>query len=131
MKVRGILIDVSGNKVEEREVEECNLDDLYGILNCNTIDIVVRTIGGKPFDIVCDDEGLLKENPIVTAISEKGDYMLVGNLFICNHNKDCLASLNDDDIAHIMDNMSHSVFIDRHSGKVAVFPTLVNVGYTR
>lgn len=131
MKVRGILIDVSRNKVEEREVEECSLDDLYGILNCSTIDIVVRTIGGKPFDIVCDDEGLLKENPIVTAISEKGDHMLVGNLFICNHNKDRLASLNDDDIFHIMNNMSTSVFIYRHSGKITIFPTLVNVGYAR
>ena len=44
------------------------------------IDIVSRRIKDTYFDIICDDEGLLKDNPRITAVDTEGNPMLVGNL---------------------------------------------------
>ena len=52
---------------------------------CDTIDIANREIGGCRVDIICDDNGLFAEEPIVTAMDYLGRPMLVGNLFICSH----------------------------------------------
>lgn len=100
MEVLGILVDVESEMplVSLKKIDE-SLDSLYNILNCGTIDIVARKIGGKYFDIVCDDEGLFKEHPKVSAIDKNNQPMLVGNLFICNHDSNGhLASLSENDI---------------------------------
>lgn len=75
-----------------------DLDTYYKMIQCNCIDIVERKIGGKVFDIVLDDEGLLKENPIPSMIEKNGRIMLVGNLLICHHdNNGNLTSLDKED----------------------------------
>lgn len=104
MKVHGLLLDVKSNpgKLREVDVDEGDLDEFYKILDCRLIDIVTYKIGGRAFDIVCDDEGALMESPIVSAISKRGVPMLVGNLFICNHYRDHLTSLSEADIDHIL-----------------------------
>lgn len=79
-----------------------DLSGYYRILDCTTIDIVSRKIGDKYYDIVCDDEGLFKENVMVSAMDGKGNPMLVGRLLICNHNKKGEASgLTKKDIENI------------------------------
>lgn len=62
-------------------------DDLgtyYNLIDCRNIDIVRRKIGQQYFNIVCDDEGLLKDRPRISAISDLGEILLVGNLVICS-----------------------------------------------
>lgn len=39
-----------------------DLKEFYSIIDCRAIDIVKRVFGGVVFDIVLDDEGLLKAN---------------------------------------------------------------------
>lgn len=78
-----------------------SLASYYKTLDCDCIDIVSRKIGGKYFDVICDDEGLYNQ-PKISAIDDMGAPMLVGNLFIVNYdgngdNK----SLTDEDIDHI------------------------------
>lgn len=53
----------------ERDVITCTLetieDDIhtyYDLIDCRCIDIVCRYFGGVAFDVVLDDEGLLKAN---------------------------------------------------------------------
>lgn len=102
MKVKGVLIDVYSSNVMVVEMQ-ATLENYYNALQCDIIDIVNREINGKRFDIVCDDEGLFKENPKISAIDKNNDPMLVGNLFICNVDvtgKEC--SLSDSDIELIM-----------------------------
>lgn len=71
-----------------------NLDDMYRIIGCDTIDIVTRNVCGKPFDFIIDDEGLLKADPQVSAIWSSrihaGDIepALVGVLIICSHDRE-------------------------------------------
>ena len=82
-----------------KKIECGNLDDYYKYLECDCFDIANRKIGGKRFDVFVDDEGLLKENPIPTAINGSGNVMLVGNLIFANHDYEGnTTSLSDDDI---------------------------------
>lgn len=104
-KLLGVLVDVENEKVEAMEIED-ELDSFYKILNCSTIDIVVRRIGGrckKTFDIVCDDEGLFKEPQKISAIDNLGNVQLVGNIFITGtaDNEGNLTSLSKSDVAYI------------------------------
>lgn len=87
-KIKGVLIDVEEqtsvkptNGASVIEIEDA-LDTYYEILKCSCIDIVNREIGGKRFDIVCDDEGLFSDNVKPSAIAKGREVMLVGNLFI-------------------------------------------------
>ena len=82
-----VVIDVLKNEVSVKDVED-TLETWYDLLNCTCIDITSRRIDGQYYDIVCDDEGLLKSGAIVSAASESGDPMLVGNLAIVNCNEE-------------------------------------------
>ena len=77
----------------------------YKLLDCTTIDIVHRRIGRRNFiyDIICDDEGLMKEDAKVSAIDDMGIPMLVGNLFIVKFDgEESETSLDESDIEYIM-----------------------------
>ena len=85
---------------------EGGLDEWYRLLRCDLIDIVYREIGGKYYDIIADDEGLIKPRAKVTAIDKKGDFMLVGNLVICNYDGEGgEASLTEEDIQRIKEQL--------------------------
>ena len=64
------------------------LDDYYKHLKCDCIDIPIRVVGTVEYDIICDDEGLLKSNPIISAVDKNLRPMLVGNLLFSHHNID-------------------------------------------
>ena len=101
MKKTMLLIDVLENEV--REVQAETLDDYYNLTKCDCIDIVQRRIGKKRYDIICDDEGLLKAGTKISAINNMGEPMLVGNLLIAGlaDNKGELTSLTEEDIEYI------------------------------
>ena len=103
-KITGVLVDVTKRTIKKVTIEK-SLDGYYAALNCRCIDIVSRTIGGMPFLIVCDDEGLLKSDMCVSAIAPSGETMLVGNLFIVKSDgTDDIESLTDNECQHIMRN---------------------------
>ena len=133
MKVRGLLIDVKSNpgKVKKFEIEEENLQEFYDALDCHTIDIVQRKIGDRIFDIVCDDEGALCESPIVSAIGKDCRVMLVGNLFVCNHYKEHLTSLSDDDAAYIVGKTMVASYAKPTERVFHTNPILTDVSYVR
>ena len=102
--VRGVLLDVNTGELQAITLDG-SLQGFYEALDCSCIDIVDRTINGRPYTIVCDDEGLLKDGAKLSAVSDDNDPMLVGSLFITNseYTPDgvALADLTDDDINHI------------------------------
>ena len=108
------LIDVINEKAEVVEAED-KLEDFYRLLNCSVIDIVRRKVGGRFYDIICDDNGLFAENPKISAIDDFGNVMFVGNLLITGlpDEEGELTSLTDGDIAYIskrVDNMSTRLY---------------------
>lgn len=81
-----LLLDVENNKVRELKCDA--LHDYYEALNCRCFDIVSRRIGKKYFDLFIDDEGLFKEDPIISAINNLGSPMLVGNIIFAKHDSE-------------------------------------------
>lgn len=65
-----------------------DLSDFYEHIECSTIDIVKRRFSGRFFDIICDDEGLLKEKAqYPTSLwfdGTKPIEALVGTLLLCH-----------------------------------------------
>ena len=99
--MRGLLIDVWDNEV--KEVEASTLDEYYKLIECDTIDIVYYMIGSRYYNIICDDEGLLKDSILVSAFDKQMHPVLVGNLLIFGDTDDDggLTSLTGDDIVQI------------------------------
>ena len=105
---RLLLLDVENEVVKEVEVGQSDLDKFHTLLNCRCFDITSRQIGGRYFDIFCDDEGLLMDDPKISAIDIELQPMLVGNLIFANHDGEGnTTDLSDDDIQHIRKNIKH------------------------
>lgn len=100
-KIKGVLVDVQNNTVEVAELEH-DLDSFHEVINCRCIDIVDRRIGGKYFSIICDDEGMLTDNPRISAIGDSGYPMLVGNLFVVGSEDGDICSLTDQEAAYVL-----------------------------
>lgn len=97
--IKGMLIDVQNETARVVEVED-KLDSYYELLQCDCIDIVERKVGRRTYSIVIDDEGLFRQ-PKISAISDLGDVMLVGNLLIVRRDGESLASITNDDIKYL------------------------------
>ena len=92
------------NRIEPVEVKD-ELQEYYDLIECDCIEIVARRIGDTYFDIICDEEGLLKDNPRVSAVDTDGCPMFVGNL-IFSHISDEgeTESVTDEEIELIREN---------------------------
>lgn len=93
--IRGIHIGKNGYEVCRIDG---SLESLYTVCKCDLIDIVVREIDGHPFDFVCDDEGLFKEEIFCTVFSKKYGPSIVNDVFICSHDEAELVGLTDDEV---------------------------------
>ena len=110
MKIRAIYLragvdippEIIG--IEDRN----NLDELYRLINCDTIDVTYRQFDEKIFAVVCDDNGKLKSNSITSAITMRTNQPirtdLVGNLIVTGYPNDegDFTSLSDEDIKIIL-----------------------------
>lgn len=104
-KLLGVLVDVEKEEAKVIEIND-DLNEFYRVLNCDTIDIVTRRVGKKLVSIICDDEGLFKDEPKISAIDNRGNVMLVGNLFIVSGETDGdgdLVSLTNAESKYIME----------------------------
>ena len=119
-----LLLDVE--KRDVKMVEANGLDDYYRLIGCRCIDIIHRRIGDVEVEIVIDDEGLLVENPKVSAISVDGTPMLFGNLLIASGrvtDDGELTELTEYEVDEIMDNVatiSTSVYTEPYTAFVEV-----------
>lgn len=90
--IKGVLVNTQTNEIKPYsfEYEETKfLPNIYELLGCECIDIVSRKFGEHTLDIICDDEGLLKEDQspsIFTFNRHNLVEQLVGNVFICSSN---------------------------------------------
>ena len=97
----GYLVDVLDDLSGPITISN-TLDSLYTVLNCDLIDITYLTLGTKEFCAIVDDEGLLKAYPKISAVSESGKPMLVGNLLLVSADGgEDFESLTPDDISLI------------------------------
>ena len=62
-----LFLDMENDNVTVVEVN--GLQDYYRLIGCDCIEIANREIRGKRYDIICDDEGLLKAEPQVSSVN--------------------------------------------------------------
>jgi len=102
--MKAFLIDVNADVKEGARVVECgnDLKTLYKLCDCSTIEIPYRKIGDYWYDIVCDEEGIFRENQKSSAFKENYKVAFVGNLLFCNHDSEGeLTSLTDEQIENL------------------------------
>ena len=104
--MKAIYLDVENGKAPKVVDIEDNLNVFYKMLKCKTIDIVTRKIDNNYYDIICDDNGLLKGVPITSAIDNKNKSALVGNLLVVGLPNDDgdLQGLTDEQTFEILKN---------------------------
>lgn len=104
--MKAVLIDVYDNGCSIVDIAD-DLHEFYRVLRCDTIDIVRRRIGQCEYDIICDDEGSLKDNVIVSAYRPNGKACLVGNLLICGAtNTEHMVGLTDKELHNLVQNIA-------------------------
>lgn len=94
------------------------------MLGIETADLPCRKIGGRTFDFLCDDEGLLVSNPQPTLITDNNEILLVGNILITHpyevddDGNAIMEDLTDEEIRHIKKHIS--VFNTVTNGIIAI-----------
>ena len=102
-KLTLFLVSIEDKKAEKVVIDH-SLQAFYDTIHCfnDTIDIVMRKIGGKYFDVICDDDGLAKDPHHCSAVDKEGEPMLVGSFLVANHDSaGDTRSLTDEEIAVI------------------------------
>lgn len=123
------LIDVIDGKNRAVDIED-SLESFYQALHCGIIDIVTRKIGGKPYAIICDDEGLFSEFPIVSAIDNDDSCMFVGNILVSGpaDEEGELTELTPQDVENIEAHL-RTVLLPDAFGKFRIREILTDVKY--
>ena len=80
------FIDAKTMSCKLMEIEN-NLETFYKLINTDSIEVVARYINGKMTQIICDEEGKLKEHQLISASSSDFRETLVGNLIIKSEDK--------------------------------------------
>lgn len=108
-KLTLFLVSIEDKKAEKVVIDH-SLPTFYDTIHCvyDTIDIASRKIGGKYFDVICDDDGLAREPHHCSAVDKVGNPMLVGSFLVANHDEAGeTRSLTDEDIELIQKSVQH------------------------
>ena len=125
--IRGFLIDVYGGRGCKELVFLDTLEDIRKILDVEMIDVAVRKIGNFTYDIICDDGGLLKDS-LPSAVTEKDEVQLVGNLLLVNHDEEGnFTSLTDEQIEDLGKHLVMAMMA--YKGDTRVYGLLKGVEY--
>lgn len=124
--MKTFLIDVYNRERGEVDVKN-ELEAFYEKLDCRCIDIVVRKVNGVEFDIMCDDEGLFREDCRPSAFTAEGDPMLVGNLMFFHHDAEGnLTEISDDEMRLLKNSICYPCI----GGDLANhYPALLGISY--
>ena len=124
--VRGFLVDVTTGEAKVVVFED-KLENIYNLLNVELIDVTERKIGEHVYDIVCDDEGLLKPN-VPSAYNGKGEPVLVGSLLLVNHDEEGnFCDLTNEQIVELKGKIRGAMVVE--NTKVQVLQVLTGVNY--
>lgn len=99
------------------------LDEYYDLIECDCIDIVTRKVGDTYFDIICDYEGLLKDNPRVSAVDMRCNPMLVGNLIFSHTDDGETVGITDDEIEFLKEHIGLAI------SEQGIFSNVIQMDY--
>jgi hypothetical protein len=113
--MRAMLLDVYTQEVKIVDVES-NIYAWYELLNCDMVEMPERKIENKYFTFICDEEGLLKSEPIISVMGADGSAMITGSILICNWEEGDITDLTEEDIKLISKHVRQ--LIDFSSGQI-------------
>ena len=74
------------------------LDEMYKIIGCDLVELVEIEVEGKFYDVYCDEEFLLKNNPVPTLFIDS-EQILCGNLIFTTRDEEGnAADITNDDV---------------------------------
>ena len=118
-QITGFLVDTEADHGDLKTVIKAvtidkTLESYYKTLHCDLIEIPTYKFGGKSYDVICDEEGLIKDGqPVVSAIDAAGRPALVGSLLIVNTN---CRSLTEADIERLDKCVRQVILQNRQTG---------------
>jgi len=118
-QITGFLVDTEADNGDLKTVIKAvtidrTLESYYKTLHCDLIEIPTYKFGGKSFDVICDEEGLIKGGqPVISAIDAAGKPALVGSLLIVNTN---CRSLSEADIERLDKCVRQVILQNRQTG---------------
>lgn len=118
-QITGFLVDTEADHGDLKTVIKAvtidkTLESYYKTLHCDLIEIPTYKFGGKSYDVICDEEGLIKGGqPVISAIDAAGKPALVGSLLIVNTN---CRSLSDADIERLDKCVRQVILQNRQTG---------------
>ena len=120
--MKALYINTQNNTMKFIDTDT-ELETLYKLIDCRCIDIATRTIFGRPFDFVVDDEGLFADKPAIAAISANQKEYLVGNtlVFGCHGLSEDLEGLNDEDVNVLQAVMFEGTFNDGTKRQILLY----------
>ena len=129
--MKAYLLDVENRVHKAVEIDDENrLEEYYRLLNCSLIDITSRKVGGVSFDIIVDDEGLLKDSPIISAFDPDGQPALAGNLLFCKYDGEGgETSVTQEDIDHLEKHLRIAVKKDSEGNELDILLVMTEVDY--
>ena len=123
------------NVIEGDVMQMDIMDDLqvfYDMIHCRTVEMPEVRIGNRDtyFNIICDEEALLKSGAIPSVFTES-EAMLYGNIIICkaNYNTGELESLTDDECAYIKSHVLPVKRVNRETHEARTYFALVYCSY--
>ena len=91
-----LLIDVENSLI--RESAASTLDEMHRDINTDIITVRYIIIENKEFVLICDDEGLLKDNPIISVYDRSSFFpAVVGNVLIGKQEGDKIVFLTPEE----------------------------------
>lgn len=109
---------IKDGKVEAIELpKEHDYRDIKKLLEIDSpIDCIERKIGGKWFDLWIDDEGALKDDDEITAVTFTNDgyacEFLLGRVLIAHHDSEGYTTgLSDDEIKLVKENLKKDMLL--------------------
>ena len=127
-KMLAVLVDVYGRgRIHTVRVKD-DLDEFYRLLQCATIDMPTRWIGGQEFIVICDDEGLFREDRKVSA-RNGNEIMFFGNLLVVKcAGEGEIRGLYPDEAAHVMRHVA-GLGMFTENGRMDIWEVLTDVSF--
>lgn len=88
------------------------LNEYYKLIDCDCVTIATIQIFGHVYDVICDDEALLKDDPIPAILACNG-MSIYGNVLICKEGEDGQEEGLD---FYDVDRIRNSIYLTIHDG---------------
>lgn len=106
--IKGVFFDPDKQIATVESVSHEDYRDFLRLIECDTMDIATRKFGEHWLDVVCDDDGLLRDplpRPSIATFDGKGRLVetIVGKVFVCKSDDEGESvSLAEDEINAVL-----------------------------